>query len=200
MTVEDVRKLIHADNERLEGANADNRLKNLARQLPKDPVLADELYQEEDEMLRVLATYIDAPDSYTRDELHKRADSLTPSPCAERFCTNVVARSPYAVHFIDEWANCSKGDFECYAYHTLAEVARQKNCLSDDFYANYLRNIASKIDEAPETVRVAMMHALKSIASRDAKLKRMCEEISGRMGALNLKRKQAFTGAKVHSH
>ncbi len=201
MTVEDVREKLVKESlvkpekgwtpldtqgEETFGLNI-SKIKEIAKQLPKDPALADELYAGRNHDLKVLATYIDDSESYTKDDLQKRAEQLYPSPFAEKFCQNVLAKSDFAVHFIDSWSNCEVGDYKCYAYYTLAELAKQKNKLSDDFYANYLKTISDKMEQSTETVRDAMAAALKSIGSRDPKLLKKCEEIARGLSEIKFK-------------
>ncbi len=164
------------------------RIKEVARNLPCDAALADELYSDANHDMKALATYIDQPESYTKDELQKRADQLYPSPFAEKFCQNVIARSEYAVHFIDSWAKCQDGDFRCYAYFTLAEVAKNRNKLSDEFFANYLKSISGEISDAPPIVRDAMSIAMKNIANREDNLKKICDDISAKFNAVQMQK------------
>lgn len=161
------------------------RVQNVARSIENDPCLADELYASSNHDLKVLATYIDDGSCYSRDELNQRANQLYLSPFAEKFCHQVMAKSPHAVHFIDEWSNCEVGDFKCYAYFTLAEVARRKNNLSDEFYARHLTDIANRIHSEPDTVKEAMQAALLSIGCRDNKLKKQSYKVANAIGKID---------------
>lgn len=162
-----------------------SRVQNVAKSIKNDPCLADELYASSNHDLKVLATYIDDGGSYTRDELNKRATQLYLSPFAEKFCHQVMAKSPHAVHFIDEWSNCEIGDFKCYAYFTLAEVAKQKNNLSDEFYSRHLTEIARRIHLEPDTVKEAMQSALLSIGCRDKTLKNQSYKVANAIGKID---------------
>ncbi|NEN25818.1 hypothetical protein G3O08_20215 [Cryomorpha ignava] len=163
-----------------------SRVQNVAKNIKNDPCLADELYASTNHDLKVLATYIDDGKSYSLDELNNRVKQLYLSPFAEKFCHHVMAKSPHAVHFIDEWTNCEIGDYKCYAYFTLAEVARQKNNLSDEFYARQLREIAARFHEEPDTVKQAMQEAILSIGCRDSKLKKQSYIVAGAIGKVSL--------------
>src|SRR5690554_128360 len=162
-----------------------SRVQNVAKKMKNDPCLADELYASNNHDLKVLATYIDDAGSYSLDELNKRVQQLYLSPFAEKFCHQVMAKTPHAVHFIDEWTNCDIGDYKCYAYYTLAEVARQKNNLSDEFYARHLRDIAERIHEEPDVVKQAMKQALLSIGCRDPKLKAKSYQVANAIGKID---------------
>lgn len=163
-----------------------SRVQNVAKNIQNDPCLADELYASTNHDCKVLATYIDDAGSYSLDELSSRVKQLYLSPFAEKFCHQVMAKTPHAVHFIDEWTNCEIGDYKCYAYFTLAEVARQKNNLSDEFYARHLREIAIRFHEEPDTVKQAMQEAILSIGCRDSKLKKQSYKIANAIGKVEM--------------
>lgn len=160
-------------------------VKAVAKDLNKDACLADELYATHNHDLKVLATYIDDPESYTRDELQQRSSQLYPSPFAEKFCHKVVAKSPFAVHFIDLWSRSENPELRCYAYFTLAEVAKNKNKLADEFYARHLSEIANRIHNEPDDVKAAMQEAFLSIGCRDSKLRKKCYKTASEIGKID---------------
>lgn len=162
-----------------------SRIKNVAKTIQSDPCLADELYASNNHDLKVLATLIDDPTSYSRDEMNKRIEQLYISPFASKFCKEVMAKSSHAVHFIDKWTQCEIGDYKCYAYYTLAEVARQENNLSVNFYARHLRKIAEEIHEEPDVVKAAMKEAIISIGARDPQLKEKSIKVAQEIGKIN---------------
>jgi replicative superfamily II helicase len=155
------------------------KVQQLAREITNDPCLADELYASSNHDLKVLATFIDDPKSYTRDELEKRSAQLYPSPFSEKFCQNVLARTEHAVQFIDKWSRSQEPAMKIYAYDTLAEVAKNKNNLSPDFFGQYLELISSDLDNESEPVKVAMCKAFNAIGHRDEKLLLKCAHVTG---------------------
>ncbi len=137
-----------------------------------DPILADELYATKNHDLKVFATLIDDPASYTLDELQQRSEQLYPSPFAEQFCQKVMARSPHAVHYIDKWVHEVDSEHRAYAFLTLAEIAKSKNKLSPDFFKTYIEKIAVQVDGESEMVQEAMHEALMAMAQRSVALKK----------------------------
>lgn len=168
------------------------RVQQVAKEIASDPFLADELYASSNHDLKVLATFIDDPKSYTRDELEKRSAQLYPSPFSEKFCQNVLAKTEFAVQFIDKWSHSTEASMKIYAYETLAEIAKNKNNLSPDFFGQYLEMIAEDMDKEPQQVQLAMCKALSAIGHRDEKLLRKCAHVTGKidLAAENLKNHQ----------
>ncbi len=148
-----------------------SKIQAVAKEMQNDAVLADELYGSTNYDMKLLATLIDDPKSYTLDELTKRADQLYPSPFAEKFCRQVLANTEHAVHFIDKWLDCEDCNLQAYAYITLSELAKKQNNLGNDFYASHLRTIEDTIATETEDVRQAMQAAVKAIATRNETLR-----------------------------
>lgn len=166
------------------------KVQEIARELESDPAFADELYSSGNHDLKVLATFIDDPKSYTLDELNKRAEQLYPSPFAEKFCRQVLAKSDHAVHFVDKWSECADCDYRCYAFYILSELAKKTNRLSNEFYARFLEDIAAHIHEETDTVKEAMQQAIVAIGARDKRLQKLSKEIAEQIG------KVPVTGSK----
>lgn len=161
-------------------------VQKVAKKIGVDAVLADEIYSGSNHDLKVLATYIDDPDAYTLDEMSDRIEQVYPSPFSDKFCENVVAKSSYAVHFIDVWKNSKEADKRCYAYSTLASVAKQKNSLGEDFFVDHINSISGCIKDEPRHVRKAMYKAMINIGCRDNFLKKACMASARRVGLIRL--------------
>jgi 3-methyladenine DNA glycosylase AlkD len=147
------------------------KVAEVAREMESDACLADELYATSNHDLKVFATCIDDPDSYTKDELNKRGEQLYPSPFADKFCHQVIAKSQHAVHFIDEWSRSEDPEYRYYAYLILDELAKRKNNLSCEFFSRHVKEIAETIHNESDEVKEAMHQALISIGCRERSLK-----------------------------
>jgi len=161
-------------------------VQKFAKKLNTDPFLADEIYSGTNHDMKVLATYIDDPDSYTQDELSARIKQIYPSPFGEKFCEQVVAKTAFAVHFIDLWQKEEDDNLRCFAYYTLASVAMQKNKLGEEFFNDHIKTIAKTIKSEPRAVRKAMYKALLNIGCRDNYLRNQCLEAARRVGLIRL--------------
>jgi hypothetical protein len=161
-------------------------IQKIAKDLSVDPILADEIYGEDNHDLKVLATYLDDPEGYTLDEMSERIEQVYPSPFSNKFCENVVAKSSHAVHFIDDWKDSKDANKRNYAYTTLAALAKQKNNLGVDFFVGHLEFIAATIKNQPRHVRKAMYKAMINIGCRDNFLRESAKNAARRVGLLRL--------------
>ncbi|MEM9050463.1 MAG: DNA alkylation repair protein [Bacteroidota bacterium] len=175
----------HAKSDVTFGLNISS-VQKVAKNLKKDAILADEIYSGDNHDLKVLATFIDDPESYTRDEISDRIKQVYPSPFSDKFCENVLAKSPLAVHFIDSWKDSDEERLRNYAYTTLASVAKQKNSLGVEFFVNHLNSISGSIKDEPRHVRKAMYKSMINIGCRDNFLKEACMAAARRVGLIRL--------------
>ena len=180
----------HSKGDETFGLNISS-VQKVAKTLKKDAVLADEIYSGNNHDLKVLATFIDDPESYTFDEISERIKQVYPSPFSDKFCENVLAKSPLAVHFIDCWKDSEEDNLRNYAYTTLASVAKQKNNLGVEFFVNHLNSISGSIKDEPRHVRKAMYKSMINIGCRDNFLKEACMEAARRVGLIRLSGKSS---------
>jgi len=166
-------------------------IQKVTKQLDTDPALADELYAGNNHDLKVLGTFIDEPEGYTLDEMSDRVEQVYPSPFSEKFCENVVAKSKHAVHFIDVWKDSKEPDKRCFAYSTLASIAKQKNSLGEDFFIDHINAISGCIKDEPRHVRRAMYKAMINIGCRDNFLKEASMAAARRVGLVRLNGKSS---------
>jgi hypothetical protein len=162
------------------------QIEKLASAFEKDATLADELYTSNNHDLKLFATYIDDPQSYTRDELKARIRQLYPSPFAFKFCQNVLAKTPFGIHFIDEFSEHSDYCYRVYAYVALSGLAKAPNKLSDELYAKYIRKIEERIHQENDFVKQAMCQALISMGSRDSVLMGKSMDTAEKIGVLEI--------------
>lgn len=162
-------------------------IKQLAKEIGKDLALADELYATNVHDAKLLATYIDVPESYTQDEIIKRSKQLYPSTFARYFAYNVLAKNQHAVLFIDEWCHGSDEELKIYAYYALQKLAKCKNCLSQAFYFDRLTTISRDIHFVNQEVSEAMLASVHAIGERNDYLKKMSERTLSQINNINHK-------------
>lgn len=154
------------------------RLAEIARTIQSDPVLADELYAVGGYDMKLLATLIDDPESYTQDELEKRAHQVVEAGLGRSFGEHVIVKSIHAVHFISEWMESDDPAFRSVAYHSLAKLTRAHNRLSDGFFRAHLSHILRNINREVPEVQSAMVSSAQAICKRCPGIKRTCKEVA----------------------
>lgn len=162
-------------------------IRQLAKEIGQDSVLADELYNSDILEAKILATLIDHPESYSRDEMLMRSKQLYPSDFAKYFSYHVLAKCTHAVHFIDDWSHSNDEDLKVYAYYALQKMAKRKNSLSQAFYFDRLNTISRDIHHVSDEVAEAMMASIEAIGARNAYLKRMSEKTANSIQSIGQK-------------
>ncbi len=153
-----------------------SKLKTFSKEIGRDAAVADELYESKMVEAQVLATQIDDANSYTRDELIRRAESINSAIVAQNFGHEVLSRSPFAVQFIDEWSQGMDNELKTISYYALEKLAKIKNCLSQAFYFDRINIIGRDIHQVNEMASEAMLAALKAMGERNPYLKKMSEK------------------------
>lgn len=177
-------------------------IKQLAKEIGKDLALADELYASNVHDAKLLATYIDVPESYSQDEILKRSKQLYPSAFARYFSYNVLAKNQHAVLFIDDWCHGADEELKVYAYHALQKLAKCKNSLSQAFYFDRLNTISRDIHFVNQEVSEAMLASVHAIGERNDYLKKMSERTLSQINNishknLNADRKEALAKSVI---
>ncbi len=153
-------------------------IREAAKNLPTDACLADELYGTENHDLKFFATYIDDPESYSRDEILHRCEQLYASPFGESFCKRVLAKTPFAVECLEMWEKTNDPDKLSCIYYTLSALANQKNNLADEFFLKHLQKLEDQLPEQTEVVQESMSKALQAACNRSASLRKETEKIA----------------------
>lgn len=176
-------------------------IREAAKNLPTDACLADELYGTENHDLKYLATYIDEPGSYSRDEIIHRCEQLYASPFGESFCKKILAKTPFAVECLEMWENSDDPDKISCIYYTLSALANQKNNLADEFFLKHLQKLEDQLPDQDDVVQESMSKALQAACNRNSSLRKESEKIADALSQEDLshvvERKLKATKAKA---
>lgn len=152
-------------------------IKDIAKTIRKDAILADELYACAGHDMKLLAALIDDPESYTLDEIEERSNQLYPTDIGDVFCKRVMAKSPHAVHFVNKWMDSRDASHRSFAYRTLEELAKKNVNLANGFFRAHLARIAKTIKTEPPLVQNAMASAAESICKRCPEVEHSCHKV-----------------------
>lgn len=153
-------------------------IRDAAKEVPTDACLADELYGTKNHDLKFFATYIDDPETYSRDEIMKRCEQLYASPFGESFCKRILAKTPFAVECLEMWENSDDPDKTACIYYTLSALANQKNNLADEFFLKHLQKLEEQLPDQDQVVQESMSKALQAASNRNSALRKETEKIA----------------------
>lgn len=153
-------------------------IREVAKDLQMDACLADELYTTNNHDLKYFATYIDDPESYSREEIIQRCDQLYASPFGESFCKRILAKTPFAVECLEKWEDSKDPDKLACLYYTLTALAHQKNNLADEFFLKHIQKLEDILPNQEEVVQESMSKALQAASSRNSTLRKETERIA----------------------
>ncbi len=150
------------------------RLRQLARQIGRDPGLSATLWGSDLYEARVLALLIDDPTQLTRARVEQQVEELEAGQLAHVFasCDATLARTPFVVDLAEDWAqSVDPVRREC-GYGLIYEISKfsGRRAPLESWFMVQVERIAATIETESERVRLAMASALLGIGKRSATL------------------------------
>ena len=163
------------------------QLRKLARQIGRDPKLAQVLWKSDVYDAKVIGLLIDDPKQMTREQAEQQVEQLEGGMLGHVFasCDATLAKTPFAFDLAGDWmAADDEPRLRC-GYTLLYELSKKKGAkLTDDFFLERISHIEKTIHDQPMWVRESMNGALFGIGKRNLTLNKAAikatRELSGR--------------------
>nr|MBA3470142.1 DNA alkylation repair protein [Herpetosiphonaceae bacterium] len=171
--------------ERYIGVNL-TKLKQLAKEIKKNHPLALELWATAIHDAKLLATMIEDPRKVTEGQIDLQIAQVYSPDLCDKFCTNVVAKTPLLLSKIGQWAQHPEEMYKRGGYTLIATLARSDTLTEDAFFAAYLPAIEAEIATERNWVREAMNYTLIAIGSRTSDLNQAAAAVAQRIGPITI--------------
>ena len=150
------------------------RLRKLAKSIGRNHALAAALWETDIYDAKVIGLLVDDPKAITRAQAERQVEQLAGGMLSHVFasCDATLARTPFVLELIGEWAASADPVRRACAYGQLYEVSKLSGRRAPDegFFLAWVQRIAAAIDGESEQVRLAMATALMGIGKRSAAL------------------------------
>lgn len=156
-------------------------LSRLAKQIGKDQVLADALWNSANHDARVLATMVADPGRLSTMQAESWVVDLDNYVLTDAV-SKLFAQAPQLVGEIERWSASATDWIGQLGWNLIAALAGAKNGRSDEFFLAKLAEIERTIHSRANRTRHAMNAALICIGSRNAVLQRAALEAAARIG------------------
>lgn len=160
-------------------------LGKLRRAIKVDQPLAEALWATGNVDARVLATMVADPSKMTAKLLDSWVKDADCRGIAAAL-SGLAARAPSAVKRMEKWTRSSNEWIGNAGWHTLCSLAKENEELSDQYLAQYVEVIESKIHGAVNWVRYSMNNALIAIGIRNARLRKLAVAAARRIGKVEV--------------
>ncbi len=169
--------------ERYIGVNL-TRLKVVAKEIKRNHPLA--LWATAIHDAKLLATMIEDPRKVTEEQIDRQIAQVYSPDLCDRYCTNVVAKTPLLLTKISQWAQHPEEMYKRGGYTLIATLARSDTLTEDAFFAAYLPAIEAEIATERNWVREAMNYTLIAIGSRTSDLNQAAAAVAQRIGPIKI--------------
>lgn len=162
------------------------KLRKLSQKVKKNHDLALQLWKSGIHDARILATFIEEPKKVTWDQIEKQFRDLDFLDLSDKFCSNVVAKTPFIRECIEKWKEDSEEIPKRCANMLLCEESKDGKNEPDQYFENYLNTIEKTIQSEMNWVKEAMIYALIGIGQRNKKLNKMAVSAARRIGPVQV--------------
>jgi len=160
-------------------------LKKLKKQLKVNSELAQELWQSGNHDARVLATLI-VDTGTLRPELVEAWAASLDHHTLTALLAGVISRSPLARDYVKQWIPSASEYLAQAGWNILTELALHDKTLDESYFAPYLQQIQTELQQAPNHTRYAMNNTLIAIGVRTAALEAQALEVARCIGKVEV--------------
>ncbi len=134
---------------------------------------------------QTFATMIADPQQVTEAELDAWVQDIHYYALADAF-TQLAGSSPVAQQKMEVWILSDKEFVRRVGYGILSLMAREKETLTNDFFAPYIRKIENELQQSPNRAKEAMNNCLIAIGARNQVLRERVLEAAKQIGEVEI--------------
>ena len=150
-------------------------LRKLAKETKKDHELALKLWDSGFHEARILASFTDEPEKVTESQLEHWVKDFDSWDVVDQV-SELIAKTPYALKKIHEWADRDEEFVRRAAFSLIAEIAWHDKKMSDDEFEQFFPIIKKAATDERNFVKKAVNWALRNIGKRNKALNRRAIE------------------------
>jgi 3-methyladenine DNA glycosylase AlkD len=157
------------------------KLRNLAREIGRDHVLAMRLWETGLHDARLLATMIDDPQQVTIDQMEKWVLDFDSWDVVDGSCGNLFHKTLFAPSKAREWCRREEEYVKRAGFVLMAELAVHDKQAKDKLFLDFLPLIIGGASDKRNFVKKAVNWSLRQIGKRNLKLNRAAVTTAGNM-------------------
>lgn len=162
--------------------------RKLAKQIGKNRVLAQELWQLHCYDAKVISLLIDDPKQITREQAEQQVEQLNVGMLSHVFssCDATLAKSPIAFEITQHWLECDDIARRKCAFGLVYELSKKKSKIyTDNFFIHVINDIRDNFIRAPKALKLAMGAALMGIGKRNITLNSIALTLAKSLGPID---------------
>lgn len=156
-------------------------VRDLARRIGRDTVLARGLWVSGRHEARILATLVAVPDEVEESDIDAWVEDLNSWDLCDQFCNNLVRKLPFAWNRALAWSVAEPVFVKRAGFTLMACLAVHDKGRDDASFTDFLRAIEREAADDRKFVKKAVNWALRQIGKRSAGLNAAAVEVAGRL-------------------
>jgi len=167
------------------GINPDNtygisipNLRKMAKEIGKDHVLAQQLWESGVHETRILASMIDDPELVTEAQMERWILGFDSWDVCDQCCMNLFDRTTIAYRKAEDWSGREEEFVKRAGFALMAVLAFHDKKASDDKLIRFLPLIIKESNDNRNFVKKAVNWALRQIGKRNLNLNKLAVEIA----------------------
>ncbi|MFH1031239.1 MAG: DNA alkylation repair protein [Chloroflexota bacterium] len=152
-------------------------LRKIAKELKKDHKLALKLWDSGFHEARVLASFIEEPEKVTEAQLDRWVKDFDSWDVCDQV-SELIAKTPYVLKKIREWAGRDEEFVKRTAFSLIAEVGWYDKKLQDEDFKQFFTLIKNAATDERNYVKKAVNWALRNIGKRNKVLNQRAIEVA----------------------
>jgi len=161
------------------------QIRGIAKQIVKDHVLAEEMWQADLHETRLIASMIDIPKEVTEGQMERWAVGFNSWDIVDQTCGELFDRTPFTIEKIYQWAEREEEFVKRAGFALIAWQAVHNKKMPDDEFLAYFPVIEKASDDSRNFVKKAVNWALRQIGKRSAYLHATALKCAEKLAASN---------------
>ncbi len=162
------------------------KLKQLAKQIKRDKDRARELWECGIHDAKTLSVLTDVPRATTRERLEEQVQEVYGVDVADKFATELVAKSKFAAECMQDWITSSQ-TYVCRCGYTLVwRSCKLKFRLTDEEYMSIVSKIGREIKNSHNWVREPMLYATMAMSGLSDEIRQHALEMYTEVGPIEI--------------
>lgn len=153
-------------------------LQKMAREIGKDPMLAQQLWASGIHEARLLACYIDEPAMVTEVQMESWVKDFNSWDVCDQCCANLFDQTRLAYRKAAEWSKREEEFVKRAGFVLMAALSVHDKKASDEDFIKFLPMIKREATDERNFVRKAVNWALRQIGKRNSNLNQMAIKIA----------------------
>jgi 3-methyladenine DNA glycosylase AlkD len=162
-------------------------LRNIAKEVGRNHLLAQSLWSSGVHEARLLATIIEDPQIITEEQMEQWVKEIDSWDICDACCGNLFDKTPFAYRKAVEWSSRKEEYVKRAGFVLMAELAVHDKKASDEKFLEFLPLIKKESNDERNFVRKAVNWSLRQIGKRNLKLNEACVKTAKEIQKINSK-------------